>query len=290
MKARLGLLAALAACATPPPSADPLLPGLSLRHNDTTLQITMVHDRTVQPLLSAPKVEGVQLGPPKQVTEPVGALAITTFTFPFSAREGEYIVEGVCAELLPGAAPACATPLFVTVGEPAAPLELADIQDPRPVFTVPWIPLSVAGMLAFGGVWLYRRRGQQALDVDVPPPPPPHTFALERLATLRAQSKGPLEHAEVLSSICRDYLAEVLAFPANAWSTTETLAYLGGLQHFPDAQKEQAKVLLRATDRVKYAGAGAEEQTLRSLEGSLEGLIDATKPASFSETHDEGAP
>src|SRR5690606_19878631 len=93
-----------------------------------------------------------------------------------------------------------------------------------------------------------------------------------------------LDRAHALSEITRTYIEAVLRFPATKWSTTETLAHLGRLTALPQGNVPRVRRLLRATDRVKYAGDTPEHALLEEWDADLRALIDATRPRSWTPT------
>jgi hypothetical protein len=175
---------------------------------------------------------------------------------------------------------AIAPSLFVDMGVDA-PREgtLADITDPTQVDPFPIVAVAVGSgvaLLFIAGVWFAMRARPSEIPKAVVPP---DVVALRAWA--KVQRDATLDdHARALavSGIFRTYAEAALAFPATAWTSSEILRYLEGLQHLSKANLPRAKELLRATDRVKFADEAAADELFERLGADLEAFVQSTRP------------
>lgn len=219
------------------------------------------------------------------VRERVGAREVVTQRFAWTAPKGNYEIPGAKAHWKgpAGEADATSTSLFVDVQ--ADPLgregDLADIQDPPRVRTIPWraigIVAGVGGLLLGGiGVAFFGTRRRAPLVV---PPEPPDVVALRAWDAVRKDpSLDDYAKAVQISRIFREYTEAVLGFPATAWTTSEILDRLASLAHLPEGNVPRAKRLLRATDRVKFAGEQAKQELFEELDADLRAFVGTTRP------------
>ena len=165
-------------------------------------------------------------------------------------------------------------------------MELADIAEPPRIWTVPWrvilVGVGLLGTVSLGIYLAFRvtRRGE-AVEL---PPEPPDVAALRAWDRVRRDpALDDLARSLALSQIFREYTEVVLAFPATAWTSTEVLARLTGMQHLPEGNIPRARRLLGATDRVKFAGERGTEQLFEDLDSDLRGFVGSTRPRAWAE-------
>src|SRR5690606_33836341 len=157
-------------------------------------------------------------------TGPRGGYEIPALEATWSSDDGEQVT-------------AASSPLFVDVGVQPPPDGLADIDEPEPVWAVPWATVAAVGGvggLVVGGLW-WALRGGARREVAPVPPEPPDLAALRRWQAVRADpSLDDEEKATALSLLFREYIEAVLSLPATRWTTTEILERLGAMQHLPE--------------------------------------------------------
>lgn len=235
--------------------------------------------------LPEPVVPGLTLQPVGDpVTERVGRREVVTQRYRFSGQ-GSHEIPALEARWQGGQeepVTSSSTPLWVDLGvEPPRPGELADIQEPERVWTVPWGPvLAVGGVggLMIAGLWL-ALRGARYKPVAQAPPEPPDLAALRRWDAIRVDaSLSDEDKAKALSLLFREYTEAVLGFPATSWTTTEILQQLRQLAHLPQGNVPRAKRLLQATDRVKYADARVGNDLFEELDADLRAFVSSTRP------------
>ena len=221
--------------------------------------------------------------------ERIGGHEVVTQRWKWSATKGNYEIPALTAHWKgpESEADAASSPLFVDVD--SEPLgregDLADIEEPARVWTIPWRGIALAGgvgALLLGGVALAFRTGGRRGPVYIPPEPP-DVVALRQWDAVRAD---PLlddhQKAVQISRIFRVYAEVVLGFPATAYTTSEILARMVDLPHLPDGNVPRAKRLLRATDRVKFAGEAARTDLFDELDADLRTFIGSTRPHSWT--------
>ncbi len=241
--------------------------------------------------LPDPAVDGLDFnpaGPPEH--ERLGSRDVVTVRWDFKGGKGSYeipalrVVWNGSGETVEGQT----DPLFVDLAvEPPRPGELADIHDPRRVWTIPWLglgtTLGVIGLLA-GGIGTAFRLGRRRAPIALPPEAP-DVLALRRWAAVRHDpALTDLERAVFLAAILRTYSEAVLGFAATAWTTSEILERLGAMPHLPEGNVPRARRLLRATDRVKFAGGLAGAELFDELDADLRAFVDSTRPHAWSPT------
>lgn len=277
------LLLALFACQDPAPAAfvapsdaTAWIEDASDRGGRLVVQVTAPVDAAVT--FDEPLAPGLTLTPDGDVTvEPLGEVASHTKAWRFTGPNGSYELSELTADV--GGAEVDAPPLFVDLGvPPPREGELADIPDPPRLWRVPWLLLAGAAalvaLLAIGARRVLRRPAPPP-----PPPPPPHSRALA--AWERARTDASLDDAgkaAAASQILREYLEEILAFPATSWTTSEILGHLGQLAHLDPANLPRCKRLLRATDLVKFADARGSAELIVELDADLKGVVESTRP------------
>lgn len=285
MKKALCLLA-LASC-TPETPIEQVAPDAEVRSwiDDVSAVGGTLTGQVVAPTsddlqLASPESQGLTfeaLGDPR--LEQAGSSTIVTQQWSFSGEKGNYRIDGP-AVLFEDGERLVAPSLFVDMGV-EAPSEgtLADIDDPTQVDPFPAVAVAVGSgvaLLFFSGVWFAMRSR---------PTEVPKTVLSPDIIALRAWDKvqrdttlNDHERALAISDIFRTYAESVLAFPATAWTSTEILRYLEGLQHLSAANLPRAKGLLRATDRVKFADEAATAELFERLGADLEAFVQSTRP------------
>ncbi len=232
-----------------------------------------------------PPVAGAQVAARDDVrVEAVGELEVRTYRYVFTAPRGRYELPAVEVKWTDaGASGTASSPaLFVDLGvPPPRDGELVDIVEPPPIGTFPWgVALggtAVVGLFVGGLLFAFRRPRPEALAPARELSPDARALA----AWEAARSDASLDdhgRGVALSRIVRDYLEAVLAFPATARTTRETLAHLGTLRHLDNADVGRADRLLRATDLVKYADVDAGPALFDRLDDDLRGLLASTRP------------
>jgi hypothetical protein len=221
--------------------------------------------------------------------ETIGDRVVTTQAWSYSGDTGHHEIPPFT---VPWTAPdgttgtASAPSLFVDLGVPPVQAgKLADIADPSPVWTISRGLLAgslLVGGLVAGGLWVAFRNPK-------PRGPAPAAAVPPDVAALRAWDavrKNPelddLAKASELSRIFREYAEIVLRFPATKWTTSETLTHLQKLEHLPEGNVPRARSLLRATDRVKYAGEGAKAELFEELDADLRAFVATTRPHAWT--------
>lgn len=234
-----------------------------------------------------PDVYGLTFRAEEPIVEHIGDRTVVTRTWTFHGEPAAYEIPEFHAvgDGPNGTVTADAPGLYPNLGQPPnTDGKLVDIVDPKPVYAFPlwkYGLLSGTGLLFAGGLWVaFRGFGRRA------PPPvvaePPDVLALRAWEAVRRDpALDDHQRALALSRIFRDYTEVVLHFPAVKWSTSEILAHLDSLPHLEDGNLPRAKRLLRATDRVKYAGEGAKADLFDDLDADLRGFVTSTKPYSW---------
>lgn len=236
--------------------------------------------------LQLPTPEGLKLGAPTERTERVGGRRVETSTFPIDSTGGSFVLEPLCA-VVAGQPQACVDPIFLDLGEPPDRSGLADIIDPSRMFQLPptsWIVggLAITGVLGLG-LWVVLRPREQ-IETSAVAAEAPDLAALRRWDAIRGDdSLSDHEKALGLSYVFRVYATAVLSFPAHAWTTTETLSHLRGMEFLPPENVPRAKRLLRATDRVKYAEATPGRDFFEDLDGDLRAFVESTRPRTWGD-------
>ena len=169
--------------------------------------------------------------------------------------------------------------------------ELEEVEHPPRVWTVPWVfvvgVLGTIATLVAGLRWLSNPAPPE--EPEVVPPEAPDLVVLRMWSMiLDDASLETATKAKMLSRIFREYLEAAMLFPATAWTTTETLAHLSQLNHMSSELTPQAQRLLRATDRVKFAGDVPQATMLEHFTTDLHAFVRATRPHRWEETEGEG--
>ena len=199
------------------------------------------------PLVPTPTGEGLTLAPIGDMEqETVGERQVLTWRWSVSGAAGSYEIQPLDLRVSSEVEPLARAPsLFVDLDvEPPREGEWADISDPSRVRVIPWGWVFGVGAVAFlslaGVLWAFRRPGQSVV-VEVPSEAP-DVVVLRGWASVRADSRlDDYTKALALSRLFRDYLEAVLAFPATAWTTTETLSHLRGLSHLQEHHVPEAR-------------------------------------------------
>ena len=227
------------------------------------------------------EVAGLEISEARASREAIGPNDVLTATWVFTGKPGRYVIPSLCARPQTGS-PACAAPLYVHLGNAPDRSELVDLHEPEPVGSwgdvVPWWSLAALPLVLAAGLLVWTRRTVPEAEGPVEERPL-HQQILEAWADTRADTALTREQkAFVLSELFRRYLDGMLAFPAMAWSTRETLAHLKTLPALPDPHVQRARRLLRATDLVKYAERRPDGDFFDGLHDDLTTFIDATRP------------
>jgi hypothetical protein len=289
---------ALAACATPPePVATDVVLGTSVdavvvgTPQGQVLEVRVSSPADAKLTTTEPAVEALRFEKVGERTERVGDQVVTTRRYTVQGPPSSYVVEGLCATVEGSSdPPSCAPALYVDVGVKPDRSQMADILAPTPTTPpFPWAITAgvvlVGGGLMAGGLVLWRRRPAPLLEPLADEPP--DVLAIRRWESVRDDaSLTDEERALALSEIFRAYLEATLDFPARSWTSTETLAHLERLDALPKINVPRAKRLLRATDRVKYAGARPGESFFVDLESDLHAFVEQTRPKRW--TAEEG--
>lgn len=228
--------------------------------------------------------DGLTLAPAGESVETLDGRTVTTRRTRPAGAPGRYILDGLCARPASGE-PVCASAVFLDLAVPGTETEMADIVEPDALgpdlsgLAVAAVGFALAAVLAFFALMSFLRGRRPSRTAPVPPPEPPHVLALRRWDAVRHDPEiDDFAKALALSEITRAYVEAVLAFPATKWSTTETLAHLGGMTALAEGNVPRVRRLLQATDRVKYAGARPSERFFEDLDADLRGVIDSTRP------------
>ena len=243
----------------------------------------------VVPLVPTPGGEGLTLesiGEMEQ--ERVGVRQVLTWRWSVSGAAGSYEIQPLDLWVAGVDDPLARTSsLFVDLDvEPPREGTWADISDPSRVRVIPWAWVLGVGSIALlslaGVIWAFRRpRAEIVVEV---PREAPDVVVLRGWESVRRDGRlDDYTKALALSRLFRDYLEAVLAFPATAWTTTETVGHLRGLSHLQEHHVPEARRLLRATDRVKYAGDQPGQDLFELLTEDLSGFVEATRPHRWEE-------
>lgn len=236
--------------------------------------------------ISRPSAQGLDL---TEVDEPrverIGDAVVETHRYQVSGPPGQYRVDPGCAAPTGGGEAACATAVWVDLGAPPDRDSMADIVEPSrtwPALPWGWAALAVGALAAAAfGLSRLRRPSAEPVVSEVPEDPA-HVVAIRRWEAVRDDpGLTDMEKAQALSEIFRAYVEAALAFPARAWTTTQTLSHLEALPHLPKMNVPRARRLLRATDRVKYAEAQPGAHFFDDLEADLHAFVDQTKPKAW---------
>ena len=250
------------------------------------------HDDGLSVTLPTPEVPGLEIQDGALTTESLGDRTVLTQTFSFSGDAGFYEVPPL---VVTGTSGADAAPIegqslaiWIDLGKEAPNSEkIGDITEPSVVWTVPWGWIaggcSVIGLFLGGIVFAFasvlRRPTQTVVRID-----PPDIRCIRAWEAVRADAGlTDEEKAKELSRIFREYVQEVLQFPAAAWTSTEILERLESLAHLPKGNVPRAKGLLRATDLVKYADVSPESDFFDDLDADLRAFVSSTRPRSWSQ-------
>ena len=241
-----------------------------------------------------PQGEGLRfeaIGP--AAVESLGTRQVYTWRWQVEGRPGNYEIQaldfyGEAAEPM-----ASAPGRFIDLAAEAPVVgELEEVAHPPRVWTVPWTLLAgvigTIGVLVAGLRWLAAPAPPE--EEDTPPPEAPDLVVLRLWSMILddASLETPTK-ATMLSRIFREYLEAAMLFPATAWTTTETLAHLSQLSHMSSELTPQAQRLLRATDRVKFAGDVPEETVLQHFTNDLHAFVRATRPHRWDDAEGEGS-
>lgn len=254
-----------------------------------TVRGVVVGDAVVD--LPEPTVEGLTFerveGPD---IERLGGRTLVTSTYRFAGKKGSYEVGALT--LRSGELEASSLPVWVDLGVEAPHLQqLADIEEPAPLWAVPWTPIlcgvgsvaALGGMVVLAFVSVVRRPAKPEV------PLPPDIRCLRAWESVRDNPAfDDEERALELSRLFRAYTEEVLGFPAVSWTTTEILEHLSGMQHLPSGNVPRAKKLLRATDLVKYAEVAPGTDFFDDMDADLRAFVSSTRPTAWQPEGQDG--
>lgn len=216
-----------------------------------------------------------------------GGRVHTIQRFAIGGPDGSYIV-GLGEIEAQGAGDAVRTievpPVFVDIGvEPPVAGDVGDLlpapPPPEPPLW-PWVA-AASGIVLAGGVawWLMWHRGR---DKPLPPPVPAHIVAREAWARARAAEQDENSLAQALSGILRVYLEDISGWPASARTTREIDGWLAHEKLLDLSHRQQARRILDATDRLKYAREGGGQGFFEQLDVDFEAVIAATEVRAVS--------
>lgn len=288
------LLLACGQVAQPVASTDPLVVRSWLEDTTATggvLVVQTVFDATGQVEFPQPESEGLNFGMVGDpVLETLGRQQVLTQRYRFTGSQGHHEIAELGASWVLDDQPDSrvdveAQPLFVSITSPP-PREgdLADIIDPDRIWTVPWLPLAVVGgTMGLLGVSMWfvwgsiRRFDSRSIEAE-----PPDLVALRQWDAIRSDEHMDDEfRAQGASRIFREYSEAVLLFPASSWTTSEIVRHLKRLAHLPQGNLPRAKRLLRATDRLKFAGESARADLFDELDSDLRAFVASTRPSKW---------
>jgi hypothetical protein len=197
------------------------------------------------------------------------------------------IVRGICAMVLcVFMIPAVVTPTWAqesTSPEPPAGA-MTDIIDIKPlqeiVFSLPLIRIiSLAGILAALVLLLFflMRRRRKKMQFTKPERLP-HEIALSELDALAAETSiTPREFHFRLSAILRGYIERRFTIPALEMTTEEFLPSLEKLA-IDRGMTVEIKSLAGRADPIKFAGLGADRNSMKNDLALVSRLVDQTRP------------
>jgi hypothetical protein len=223
--------------------------------------------------------------------ESLGARQLYTWRWRVEGRPGNYEIQPLDVFGEANEPMVTAPGRFVDLATEAPAVgELQEVQHPSKILTIPWAlvagVLGTLAVLVVGLRWLASPAPPE--EEEVVPPEAPDLVVLRMWSMiLEDASLETATKAKMLSRIFREYLETAMLFPATAWTTTETLAHLAQLSHMSIELTPQAQRLLRATDRVKFAGDVPQETMLEHFTEDLHGFVRATRPHRWDEDDGE---
>ena len=272
----------------PPVEVRVLLQGAP-RPGGGKLVVQTEYDTQGQVEVPTPTAEGLTFepdGPPTM--EALGPRDVVTQSYVFKGRPGHYEVPPLVATWSShnGSDEVTAESLSLFFDIEVDPLSvgpLADIEEPAALRSFPWVPVvSIGAVFAVGLLVAFWPRGRR--EEEEAAPLPPHAVALAAWEAVRANPDlSDEDRARELSVIFRTYAEDALHFEASAWTTSEILVHLRGLEQLPDGNVPRAKRMLRATDKIKYAEERPTGELIEELDADLRAFIDATRPRVWSE-------
>jgi len=203
-----------------------------------------------------------------------------TATFELAGEDGSYVIGIPSFEATgPGDQTRTLEParLFVDIGVSGPQVgQLAEVAEvpPEPPLDVRWIAAGVLGALAlvaFVG-WLVWR-----VVRPKPPPPPVPADVAARTAWEQARASDLDDHALALalSEILRTFLQEVTGFPAMSRTSSEIIRWAHSSDLLDDHLRSQARRVLEATDRLKFAREGGGTGFFDALETDFLAVVAA---------------
>jgi len=292
------VLLSLLACAPPPLEPEPVGPAVVRTWLDGApvagggiLVVQVEADEALTLDVPEPEVVGLSfVEDGEERVESLGDRSLVTRRYRFSGRPGLYKIGPLSVDWGEGdSSTASSSPLYIDLEvPPPRESELTDPEEAPAVLRLPWTALyccvsttGLAGLcLLLLSMWMRRERAQPPVPVE-----PPDVIALRAWTLVLHDSElEDLEKATAISRIFREYLEAVFDFPATAWTTSEILDRLGTLTLLVEKNVPQARALLRATDRVKFADGEAGARLFGELDKDLRSFIDDTRPRRFGET------
>jgi len=209
----------------------------------------------------------------------VGNRSRTVATFELSGEDGSHVVVVPPVEATgPGDQTRTIEPppVFVDIGKAPAPLSglVGPEAIPEEAGWSPWVVAGAvgSGLLALGlAAWLVVRARRR------PTPLPDPADVVARAAWQAARQNISDDHALALalSQIFRQFLQEVTGFPMLARTTREIVRQLEQEELVAAAMRQQARRVLDATDRLKFAREGGGEDFFHALEIDFLAVVDA---------------
>lgn len=164
--------------------------------------------------------------------------------------------------------------------------DIKDLEQPPPDYRRLALLAGGVGalMLLLAGAWVLWKRRKKA-SVPPPPPPPPWEVALRTLEQLQGQTQlepGDEEagrrFAFALSECVRRYIEERCGLRALEASTEEVLGQMHWSQVPEGEPRRLLRLLLLATDQVKFAKAPVTSEEARTWIGFARELVARTRP------------
>ncbi|MEZ4321935.1 MAG: hypothetical protein R3F61_30970 [Myxococcota bacterium] len=249
------------------------------------LVVQTTHPEGVAVSLPEPEVEGLVFTQEGLTTEQLGGRSVLTQRFRFTGKKGFYEVPPLV--VTGGEVEAQSLPVWLDLGVQGPNVDkIADIEDPAAVWEIPWGWICAGGgvtLLMVGGVLVGFASMARRPRTKVQKLVPADVRCLKAWEAIRADDAlSDDDKAKELSRIFREYVEEVLQFPAVSWTTTEIVQKLEGMAHLPQGNVPRARDLLRATDLVKYAEVSPEHDFFEGMDASLRAFVSSTRPRSWS--------
>lgn len=207
-----------------------------------------------------------------------------TGTVTFPAVEGTYLSDGKEKTVATRA-------LSLTVPS-LLPADMKDIHEIKPLeppgfhLPAPFYITSALLLLALLGVIFWRRKKKRKALTFIERPRTPREEAEDALKELTAMSlveKGELrKHCFLLSEIFRRYIERRFRIPAVEQTSEEIRRHLIPLKT-DESAKEEIRLFLAHTDRVKYAGATSAREEIHRETERVERFLETTSRGEITE-------